>query len=202
MRRLLLAGITVFIFSCENLWATELVNIKARGFDQAMIASGQVLARKKELYLVPTQLAFNQQWLNDHRISISIKEREALAVQYANLMDESLKKRLVARGFTLASAPGPDNLVLTPRISGLFINAPDLSVGINKTFVRVAGHGRVDFTLTQADGTVLAQLSDFSQTDEHGASNLTQTNRGINLRDFRQLMERWSDRLGQFLLTS
>lgn len=199
MQRFLISAFVIFILAIHCAYATELAAIKIKGFDKASVVPGQKFANFKDIYLAPTQLTFNSQWLSDHRHDISAKERDALAAQYAKLMDESLRTRLTTQGWQLAAAPAANVLVISPQVNEFFLNAPDIGVGISKSFVYVAGHGRVDFTLALADGRVLAQLSDFSQTHERGGSKLSQTNRGLNLWDFRQLMQRWSDRLGQFM---
>jgi Protein of unknown function (DUF3313) len=180
-------------------YSEELKPNKAEGFDRVQVVPGQNFKTYKTIYLAPTQLTFNKQWLNDNRGTLSDHEREKLAIQYSKLMDESLQKQLSKGGWHISATPSPDILIVIPRLSDFFINAPDMGDSISKSYVRVAGHARVEFEVKQADGKVLAQLSDFSETNERPGGKLAQTNRGLNFWDFRHLMTRWSDRLGQFL---
>jgi Protein of unknown function (DUF3313) len=179
--------------------AEDLKPNTAEGFDRVQVVPGQDFKAFKSIYIAPTQLTFNPQWLSNYRGTLWDKERAKLAAEYSTLMDESLHQQLSKGGWHISTTPNPESLVITPRLVDVFINAPDIGVGIRKSFVRVAGHARVHFQVQRADGTVLAQLSDFSETNDRAGFKRAQTNRGLNLWDFRHLMQRWSARLGQFL---
>lgn len=196
----LLVGLLICLCGAAGFaYSEELKPNKAEGFDRVQVVPGQNFKAFKSIYIAPTGLTFNKQWLNDNRDTLSNTDREKLAIQYSKLMDESLQKQLSKGGWQISTNPCADCLVVVPRLSDFFINATDMGVSISKNFVRVAGHARVEFEVKQVDGTVLAQLSDFSETNERPGGKLAQTNRGLNLWDFRHLMTRWSDRLGQFL---
>lgn len=179
-------------------WCEALSEAKVPGFDQAQTVSPQAWPAVQAIYLEPISLSFNPQWLKDRR-TISSAEREKLQAQYSALMDKNLRQQLSAKGWALRDKPGPDTLSLHTEVTELFLNAPDLEPTISKSYVRVAGSARVAFTLKQADGTPLAHLSDYSETNEKPGGKLGLTNRGLNHWDFAHLMQRWSTRLGEFL---
>lgn len=180
-------------------WSQGLHGTHVPGFDSAQVLAKEAWPRFNAVYLAPTQLAFNKQWLKDRGQKISSAEREKLQAEYTQLMDKNLRERLSKSGWQLQPKPGPGTLSLSARISDFFLNAPDVEPTISKSYVRVAGFARVEFTLAQTDGEVLAQLTDYSETHEKPGGQLGLTNRGLNRWDFGHLMQRWSTRLTEFL---
>ncbi len=180
-------------------WSHTLNTTKVPGFDSAELLAKEAWPRFNAIYLAPTQLAFNKQWLKDRGQRISNSELERLQAQYAQLMDKNLREGLSKSGWQIQPTPGPDTLTLSANLTEFFLNAPDVEPSISKSYVRVAGFARVEFTLSQTDGAVLVKLTDYSETHEKPGGQLGLTNRGLNRWDFGHLMQRWSTRLTEFL---
>ncbi|HMW71136.1 MAG TPA: hypothetical protein PKD17_04915, partial [Cellvibrionaceae bacterium] len=89
-------------------WCSGLSAAKVPGFDSAQVLAKEAWPHFNAIYLAPTQLAFNKQWLKDRGQKISSAEREQLQAQYSELMDKNVRERLRARGWQLQPAPGPD----------------------------------------------------------------------------------------------
>jgi hypothetical protein len=199
MYRFLTLWLIAFCCLPMGAGATDLVEQKVQGFDRAQVLPAYRLNGANTIYIATPKLFFNKQWLNDYSRNSSATERAKLAAHYCTLMDKILRERLIKRGWLIRDAPGQNTLTLSTQLNDFYINAPDFGPVISKNFVRVAGHARVAFELTQADGSSLAHLSDFSETSEKPGGKLALTNRGMNHWDFQYLMQRWSDRLEQYL---
>ncbi len=179
--------------------SVELMPAKVRGFDQAQVLAKETWPRFNAIYLAPSQLAFNHQWLKGPGRKLSSSERSTLQAQYEGLFNQKLRQRLTEDGWPISAEPGPGTLTIATRVSDFFLNAPDLEPTISKSYVRVAGFARVEFTLLNTEGKPLASLSDYSQTNEKPGGQLGLTNRGLNRWDFGHLMQCWATRLGEFL---
>ena len=73
-----------------------------------------------------------------------------------------------ARGYEIATAPGADVLRLTPRVTELYVNAPDLyPPGATRSFAREAGEATLVLEARDAvNGTLLAVIIDHSTTQD------------------------------------
>ena len=109
-----------------------LVEVKSKRLDMAYLAPGADFRPYTRIMVDPTQVAFHKDWMkdmNDRRdLSRKVTEEQAKDIidaartNFADVFIEVFGKA----GYTLVTTPGDDVLRISPGISNLYINAPDV----------------------------------------------------------------------------
>lgn len=176
---------------------------KSKGFDLVRFADKADLRRYTSFLVNPVELEFDKHWWREHKSDMTKSDEARIRESYTRALKEALEAQLSQEpGWRNVEQPGPDTLVIAPKLTRFRITAPDLSMRPNsRDFVEHTGAARL--TLTLLDGAnqgPLAELSDYSQTSSAGGiGELQPTNRVENLHDFKMLCKRWAKRLGEFL---
>lgn len=178
--------------------------IEVRGFDQVEAFAPVDLGQFRSFIVRPAKLEFDKRWLRDHRFRLSKADRERIETTYAKSLTEALEQTLSERaGLVLATEVGAETLVVTPILKRFRLNAPEPATGARvKQFVDHVGRAELDLRL--ADGgsdRLVLRLQTSDNTPEYmGLSDFKQTNRLVNLRDFKRLFNRWADRLSDYIV--
>ncbi len=134
----------------------------------------------------PTQVAFHKDWMkdmNDRRdLSRKVTEEQAKDIidaartNFADVFIEVFGKA----GYTLVTAPGADVLRISPGISNLYINAPDvMSAGRSRTYSANAGEATMILELRDSQtGALLGRVLDRRETRD--SMGMQQANRVTN----------------------
>lgn len=174
-----------------------------RGFDKVRLGDNVDFRRYKTFTVQQPTLEFDKNWLREHKSDMAERDAERIRESYTRVLKTALEETLSKDlGWRMVAEAGPDTLIVAPRLTQFRITAPDLSFRpMTKDFVDHAGSARLSLTLKDgASKTPLAELSDHSETRSFGGlGDLKQTNRGINLRDFKMLSKRWASRFGEYL---
>jgi hypothetical protein len=96
-------------------------------------------------------------------------------------------------GYTIVTAPGADVLRLSPAVTNLYINAPDvMAAGRSSTYTANAGEATMILELRDSvSGALLARVTDRRETRD--SIGLQQANRVTNTADFRSLFRNWAN---------
>lgn len=171
-------------------------------FDFVFVAEGERIPRFETVFIEPAEVTLSDYWLRDHRGDYTDRDLERIHTEYARLLNEALKEGLTERtGVTVTDNRDEADIVFTPTLRELNIYGPDLSrPGITRHYTQDAGNATFDLILHRPDGSPVAQFVDHREADGMTANQLEWTNRVTNYRHFRQLMERWTGNLTQYLL--
>ncbi len=177
--------------------------IEVKGFDWVRLADPVDFTRYKTFLVLPPELEFDRQWLREFKTDMTRHDEARLRESYTRVLQEALEESLGKDlGWKKVAEPGPDTLVVAPRLTRFRLNAPDLSLRPQtKDFVHYTGSARVTLALQNgADKRPVAELSDYSETRAFaGPGDLKQTNRVENLHDFKMLAKRWAKRFTEYL---
>jgi hypothetical protein len=126
------------------------------------------------------------------RESFVLRDQDVAAIQRAYA--EVTRDVLSSGGFTFVETPGPDTLIVAPRIIDIRLNAPiedtrSRSAGRGRTFTR--GMGSIAIAAALADGPtgkVLAEVADRNVSADIWGIN----NRATNMGELRQAFRQWA----------
>jgi hypothetical protein len=176
-----------------------LVQVKSRRLDVAYVAPGADFRPYTRLLIEPTQVAFHKDWMKDVNNRRDLSRRvdeemasgilEAARTNFADVFGEAFSKA----GYTIVTAPGADVLRLSPAVTNLYINAPDvMAAGRSSSYTANAGEATMILELRDSvSGALLARVTDRRETRD--SIGLQQANRVTNTADFRSLFRNWAN---------
>lgn len=172
--------------------------IKSSFFDEFSLSEHARLSGYSKVYIKEPTVEFDKRWLREHRTKVSRNYKQRTTERYAQLLKEQIQKAFEKQGnyqFVDEMPKSDDVLVVSANISKLDIYGPDFN-GFVRQFVIRAGDAALDVTLSTIDGKSLAKFKDHRETYERGfLLRPERTTRGINQRDFRRLMAKWSQNM-------
>ena len=193
-------GITAFAASSAAAGPAMqegLVAVQSSTLDKLYLRPNANLATYRRVMIDPVQVEFQRDWMrnmNDPRYVARLRPEDAQRIADETTADVSgiVADAFKARGYEITSAPGPDVLRLSPRVTDLYVNAPDVfPPGKTRSFARDAGEATL--TLEARDsvtGTLLAVAVD------HGtAQDMLRITRADNVSNafwFDGLYRRWA----------
>jgi hypothetical protein len=144
-----------------------LVAVQQRNLDRLYVRPDASLARYQKVIIDPVTVAYSKDWdksVNDprHPARIGPEDARRIAEETTANVGSILAETLKSRGYEIVTAPGPDVLRLTPHVTDLYVNAPDLlPPGRTRSYARDAGEATVTLLASDAsNGVLLAVLSD------------------------------------------
>lgn len=150
-----------------------LVAVQARNLDKLYVRPNTDLARYQKVMIDPVTVEFSKDWdrsVNDPRYTTRIRPEDArrIADQTTANLGSILTDALKTRGYQIVTAPGPGVLRLSPRVTDLYVNAPDvLPPGVTRSFARDAGEATVTLEARDAsNGTLVAVVSDHATAQD------------------------------------
>jgi hypothetical protein len=121
----------------------ELVNWITQTFDEAYVKPGANLASYRKVMLDQPQVVFRKNWLKDINNTRDVSRwlKPADQQQYVDDLSAGMGQTFAnvfrARGYEVVTAPGPGVLRVTPSVTDLWLNAPDIqSSNLTRTFNR------------------------------------------------------------------
>lgn len=150
-----------------------LVAVQVRNLDQSYVRPDAGLARYQKVLIDPVTVEFSKEWersVNDPRYTTRIRPEDArrVADQTTANLGGILADALTARGYQIVTAPGPGVLRLSPHVTDLYVNAPDVfPPGNTRSFARDAGEATVTLEVRDASsGTLVAVISDHATAQD------------------------------------
>jgi hypothetical protein len=149
-----------------------LVSVQAGDLDRAYVRPNANLGGYRKVLIEPVQVEFSRDWLsyvNDPRYVARLSDDDVRTIRNdttANVVG-IVADAFKARGYEIATAPGPDVLRVSPRVTELYVNAPNVfPPGITHAFARDAGEATLILEARDsASGSLLAVMS------EHGTAS-------------------------------
>jgi len=174
-----------------------LVPVQSRNLDKFYVRPNADLAGYNKVLIDPVQVEFSKNWwgsVNDPRYVPRIRPEDAqrIANETTANVGGIVADAFKARGYEIATAPGAGVLRVTPRVTELYVNAPDVfPPGVTRSFARQAGEATLVLEARDAEsGTLLAVIID------HGAAQdtlrFTQATQVSNTFWFDGLYKRWA----------
>lgn len=176
--------------------------ISVAGIDQARLKTDTDLDDYTSVLVMEPELEYDSQWLRTHRRDMSARDDSRIRESYTGALKEALEEAFADNGLPTVDTPTPDTLIINARMREFRLTAPDLGLAPrSRSFVDYAGSARLELVLQ--DGNTdepLAEFNDYSMTRSFGGfGHLKETNRIVNLRDFRWLTREWSGNIADFV---
>jgi len=163
-----------------------LVAVQSRNLDKLYLRPNADLARYQRVMIDPVTVEFSKGWdrsVNDPRYVRRIRPEDARRIAEETTANVSgiLADTFKARGYEIVAAPGAGVLRLSPHVTELYVNAPDVfPPGETRSLAREAGEATVILEARDAsDGTLLAVVADHGTAQEmlrlSRANNVTNT---------------------------
>jgi hypothetical protein len=150
-----------------------LVAVQTRNLDKLYVRPNADLARYQAVMIDPVTVEFSKNWnrsVNDPRYTTRIRPEDAsrIADQATGNLGGILAEALTQRGYQIVTAPGPGVLRLSPHVTELYVNAPDVfPPGLTRSFARDAGEATVTLEARDAsNGTLVAVISDHATAQD------------------------------------
>jgi len=164
-----LAGIAVSASDAATPPASEgLVAVQSRSLDEIYVRPNANLSAYRKIIVDPGQATLKKNWLKDinsqRDMTRWLVPEDAQRVQ--ELATSSLAPNIAEgfrqQGYEVVAAAGPGVLRVTPRVSDLYLNAPDShNPGIQRYFVRDGGQATLQLEVRDAvSGELLGRVVD------------------------------------------
>ena len=197
---LLLALLPVRAFAAGTAPAAwdGLVEVEARGLDDAHLAPGADFRPYARLLIDRTEVAFHRDWMRRpgerRELAGLVRDEQArriLETARTNFAD-AFAEVFTRAGYTVVDAPGPDVLRVTPRLTDLYVNAPDVAApGRARSYTANAGEATMILELRDSEtNALLGRLLDRRETRE--TVGLQLANSVGTDADFRALFRSWA----------
>lgn len=179
-----------------------LVLVKSKSVEAAYLLPGSDFRSYTQVLIDPSVISFQKDWLRNinesqpigdlsQRITPSQAQDMLKAMQQA--FDQQFAQTLQAAGYTLASAPGPGVLRLSPQVANLYINAPDpQGPTMSRSYAVSAGEATLALGASDSQtNTRLAEVVDQRETQNSGRMQFS--NQNTNKEAFIELVTLWAN---------
>lgn len=151
-----------------------LMPVRSRYLDELRLRPGADLSAYRRVLIDPSQISMHEGWLRDMNTRkaaarrVSEEEAKRIGDDAAASLRTAVAGAFRASGYEITAEPGPGVLRLSPRITGLYVNAPEaLATGMTKLYTREAGKATLILEARDSDsGRLLARVV---HHDEAGA---------------------------------
>lgn len=145
-----------------------LVAVQARDLDQLYLRPNADLAAYRKVLVDPAVIKFRSDWNKNSQDSkgftrrFTADEAQRIGDETASGLQSSVVEAFKARGYEIATAPGPGVLRLSPSLTDLYVNADEtLAPGTTKMFTKDAGEATLVLEARDAvSGTLLGRVVD------------------------------------------
>lgn len=164
-----LAGMAVSASNAATPPTSEgLVAVQSRQVDEIYVRPNANLSAYRKIIVDPGQASLKKNWLKDinsqRDMTRWLVPEDAQRVQdlAASSLAPNVAEGFRQQGYEVVASPGPGVLRLTPRVSDLYLNAPDThNPGIQRYFVRDGGQATLQLEVRDAvSGELLGRVID------------------------------------------
>jgi Protein of unknown function (DUF3313) len=174
-----------------------LVRVQSLNLDKVFVRPNANLAGYRKVMIDPVQVEFSKDWqrsVNDSRYVARLRDEDVRRIRdetTANVVS-IVADAFRARGYEIATAPGADVLRVSPRVTELYVNAPDVfPPGETRTFARDAGEATLLLEARDSlNGTLMAIMVDHGTASDE--LHLTRATNVTNTFWFDGLYKRWA----------
>ncbi len=174
-----------------------LVRVQSPNLDKVYVRPDANLSGYRKVMIDPVQVEFSKDWLrnmNDPRYVARLRDEDVRRISDETTSNavSIIADAFKASGYEIATAPGKDVLRVSPRVTELYVNAPDVfPPGETRAFARDAGEATLLLEARDAvSGVLLAVIVD------HGTAldmlHLTRATSVSNTFWFDGLYKRWA----------
>lgn len=164
-------------------------------FDEFRVAEKVQISQLNKVFVEKAVIEYNPKWLKNNRRDLDERYLTSTSDRYAYILNQELSDALTkSEHFTVVDNAAEATLILSPRLTQLSINGPDVDMNVDH-YVDNAGAASFQASLTTPSGAPVALLSDHDDTRKRGFLHPQKTSRVTNQRDFRFLFEKWSKHL-------
>ena len=197
--------IALFAFTCfagaASAQTTKspdgLVQIKPRKMEMAWLLPGADFRRYTKVIIDRTQVAFEQNWLQDYNLNAQLGENvspelaaKILGAAQTNF-DGILRDAFAKAGYQVVTTTGPDVLRVNSAILHLMLNAPRGETGPEISWVLTAGQAALIVEVRDTvSNALLGRVADERETQDLGLRQIATDSRTLS--DFRQLFSLWA----------
>lgn len=178
MSQRILVAISLFVLgSAPALAATPpagpvgsdgLVTLQASRLDEFSVRPNADLASYRKVIVEPAQVEFKKGWLKavnstrDLSRWLTPSDQQQIADNAATSLNAVIVEAFKARGYEIVTAPGPGVLRVSPRVTDLYVNAPDVPASAPARLFNVyAGDATLALEARDsANSTLLARVVD------------------------------------------
>lgn len=160
-----------------------LVAVQARNLDQLYVRPSADMARYQKVMIDQVTVEFSKEWdknVNDTRYVTRVRPDDArrIAEETTGNVGGILADALRTRGYEIVTAPGPGVLRLSPHVTELYVNAPDIfPPGKTRSLTREAGEATVTLEARDASSGMLLAVA----ADRRTAQQMLRLSRATNV---------------------
>jgi hypothetical protein len=168
-----------------------LVEVRSRYLDQVQLRPQADFAAYKQVLIepAPVKLRVDANINDRNQRRMPAEQAKEISDAATAAVNSALVQAFKARGYEIASAPGPGVLRLSPSVPELVINAPSGGPA-TRSYTTEAGEAKLALQVRDAaSGTVLAQIAHKGDTTRTG---LRMTDQTTNRFWFESLFNRWA----------
>jgi hypothetical protein len=173
---LLLATLAAALSAVASAQARDgLSRVRSSNLDEVYIASNAQLADYRAVMVDAPKVAFDPNWRRDINSTrqpsrwVTAADQQEIAADLAADLPKIFADVFEAKGYDIATAPGPGVLRLTPAVQDLFINAPDVKAPNDRK--QFSGESAGDATLVleardAGSGALVARIVDHADAHQ------------------------------------
>jgi hypothetical protein len=167
-----------------------LVRVHSRDVAGVYRAPGAEFRQYRKVILEPAVVAFRPRWREAHA-DVTDNQLMLIVQDAVALFYEEFKRELIEKGgYEFAEEPGPDVLLISPRVTDLNIHAPDWSP---KTYVPSTLTMQVSGDLHDGvSNALVGRVIIFENSEDSGGFGLTLADRVTNAHEMRMGFRKWS----------
>jgi hypothetical protein len=142
--------------------------MKASSLDEFSVRPNTDLTSYRKVFIEPAQVEFKKGWLKEINRTRDLSrwlvpsDQQDIADNAAASLQAVVIDAFKARGYEIVTAPGPGVLRVSPRVTELYVNAPDVPASAPARLFSVdAGEATLILEVRDsANGTLLARVVD------------------------------------------
>ena len=173
-----------------------LTRVDVKGVDAAYLRPGSTLASYSRIQVDPAEVAFSKEWKPEepgsHR-PLSDEDRNRISGDLSELFGRTFAEVLEKGGYPVVTEPGTNVLRVTPKLTDVYINAPDVqTAGRSSQYTRSAGHMTLVAELRDSQsGELLGRIYDRRDAPQDVVLRLTTS--VSNSQEARNAMATWAN---------
>jgi hypothetical protein len=181
--------------AAQNWSEDGLEKIKVKGLDVVYMHPGASLASYTKVIVAPVAVSFRRNWERSGGVTgsrIRAKDAQRIRDQLGALVGEEMVKELASGGFTSATTPADDALVIEMAITDLYITAPDVLTP-GRTVIYAVSAGEMTLVATLRDsvtGDIVMRVYDHERA--HESMRMQRITNADNAVEARRMAKEWA----------
>ena len=183
-----------YVRKAEERTDDGLVRVPSRASGGVYRLPGATFNHYKRIILEPATIEFVPNWRDNHP-DVTDNDVTRIRTEATKLFRDEFTRDLVDRGlYEFADSPGPDVLLITPRVVDLDIAAPDTG---NEAATHSYTPGPVKMQIAgelrdAASGVLVARVITFEGQSRYGFNEMRLANRATTAHEMRLGFAKWS----------